>query len=66
MKEFLLIIFLLLFSVVLVISIEMDVPSDTHIPITTTIEGHDYFIFRVYGGYGLCHKGNCRACNKGL
>ncbi len=32
-------------------------------PQTVTIEGHDYFATRMYGGgFSLCHKGNCKAC----
>lgn len=34
-------------------------------PETVTIEGHDYFAVRVYGGgFSLTHKGNCKKCNK--
>jgi len=34
-------------------------------PSTMTIEGHDYFVTQGYYGYmSLCHKGNCKECER--
>lgn len=38
------------------------VKSGEKVPVTVTLEGHDYFWIQQYGSYSLTHKGNCRAC----